>query len=784
MIAPAMPIDLLAKSPRGALRVTLQRHSFETEEAALRLFSTSGRWGRSWARFFRIEPSDTERMLLNLRVAGLFHDIGKANADFDAMVRGKAVAQCLRHEHLSALVLHLPSVRAWLRQSSALDLEVITAAVLSHHIKASEGGERRWCQPQGKTSVVHYLQHPEVTAILEKVAALAGLPGTPEITKKPWGEAPPWSEAHRQGVQAAREFRRALRDGTGQRHGRRSLLLAVKAGLICADSASSGLTREGLGLEWINDAQGEAIGPDEIRTKLIDRRIAQWEKKSGKAFTFHAFQEGAARLGPRALLLAACGAGKTLAAWRWAESMARQREIGRVVFLYPTRGTATEGFRDYVAWAPEGDASLLHGTARYTLDRIQENPAERADGKADHGLTEAQERLYSLAYWPRRFFSATVDQFLGFMEHGYGGLCLLPVLADAAVIIDEVHSFDRQLFSNLVAFLRAFDVPVLCMTATLPPERRRQLRELGLAVYPGDEDRPQLADLEHEETAPRYRVREITGRGEARDRALAAYREGLRVLWVVNTVARCQDLADELSGALAETVLSYHSRFRLCDRERVHAATVSAFQQVDRRAIAVTTQVCEMSLDLDADVLITEIAPVSAVVQRMGRSNRHRRRGPDFRAEVLVYRPEKNLPYERAEIEAAERFLRDLGDGDVSQRRLAELLESHSPPERDADEFAHFLDGGYYATPASLRDIREFTESCMLLGDLPAVKAALDLREPTDAWVVEVPKKEVLPESQQPAWLPKWLKVADTSRYDPARGYRAVSTEATKAGTR
>ncbi len=114
---------------------------------------------------------------------------------------------------------------------------------------------------------------------------------------------------------------------------------------------------------------------------------------------------------------------------------------------------------------------LAHGTARYELEAMLTNPSEATAGK-DHQLTEQEERLFALGLWSRRYFSATVDQFLSFMEHSYTSLCLLPVLADSAIIIDEVHSFDQRMFKNLVAFLQAFDVPVLCMTATLPPSRR------------------------------------------------------------------------------------------------------------------------------------------------------------------------------------------------------------------------------------------------------------------------------------------------------------------------
>ena len=159
------------------------------------------------------------------------------------------------------------------------------------------------------------------------------------------------------------------------------------------------------------------------------------------------------------------GAGKTLAAWKWIQVQAGLRPVKRVLFLYPTRATATEGFKDYVSWAPEADASLIHGTGAYELDGMFENPPETDDHKPkDFGVDP---RLFSIAYWSKRVFSGTVDQFLAFLHHAYGPTCLLPVLVDSIVVIDEVHSFDPAMFSSLKAFLQEFDVPVLCMTATL-----------------------------------------------------------------------------------------------------------------------------------------------------------------------------------------------------------------------------------------------------------------------------------------------------------------------------
>lgn len=768
---------LLAKSPRGGRVVTLSEHLLDTERAATQVFRLDGRWGRNWCRFFRLKGTEEqEQFLLNLRVAGLMHDIGKANDDFqDAVTLPGFTAQTIRHEHLSALILHLPQVREWLRANRALDVEVITAAVLSHHLKAAEVGDWRWGQPHGKKSVQLFLRDPEVSTVLERIRTLIGSDHLPEVIVRAWDKRQTlWGEAQRDGRTTAWDFE----DEISRNPSRRAMLLAVKVGLIVADAVSSGLVREGHTLEkfdrWIETVVHTcAVGGDDVENKIILRRAASLSQR--KPFSFHRFQLCAAELGPRALLLAPCGSGKTMAAWKWAAAQAREREIGRVIFLYPTRGTATEGFRDYVGWAPEAEGAYVAGDSRHMLEAMSANPDEERNpatrGK-DFRLSEADERLFALGLWSRRFFSATVDQFLGFMEHSYRSLCLLPLLADAAVIVDEVHSFDRRMFKSLLAFLRAFDVPVLCMTATLSLSRQRQLVDAGLRAYPTPDEMSELADLETLEKHPRYRLASVSDRDEVLPHALEAFHAGRRVLWVINTVSRCQAAAKRLARELGERVICYHSRFRLADRQRIHAETVEAFQQRGCAAIAVTTQVCEMSLDLDADVLITEVAPPAALVQRFGRANRHLEdKDADFRALLFTYRHPKPAPYTLDEMETADKFLQELGWGEVSQRRLAEVLEDCSPREPRPDASSRLLDSGYYATPGVFRDAEEFTQPCVLDDDLDAVQSLLEQGKPYDSYVINVPQRWVERDAPREAWLPKFLGVARAAQSDPNYGF-------------
>jgi CRISPR-associated endonuclease/helicase Cas3 len=756
---------LLAKNRKHG-DLTLAQHLSDTEEAAMALFRPGSRWGRRWLEFFRLTAEDERLFLRELRVACLFHDIGKANEDFQLAVTSMPNRQQLfRHEHLSALVMSRPEVREWLRQGG-VDPDVCTAAVLSHHLKASEDGEHRWCAGRGVSAGVDLrFDDPEVAATLKRIAALLGVDppvlGAGRLAYPLGGQ---WGEAWGLGMKTAKNLRRRLPNDP-----RRRRLVAVKVGLIAADSVASGMFRVGDSIaEWVEQvAHAPALDASSIRRDVIDARLRHIGR--GTSPGLHPFQEKASEIGARGLLLAACGAGKTLAAWAWAARQAEARPIGRIIFLYPTRGTATEGFRDYAAWAPEGEATLLHGTAGYELERMRANPP---DSGRRHQLDEEESRLFALGRWQRRYFSATVDQFLSAMEHRYEALCLLPALADSAVIIDEVHSFDRSMFDALIAFLREFDVPVLCMTATLPEDRRVQLEAAGLRVFPSGQEAAALADLAAKERAPRYAVRRVADGETAFGIAQAAFAAGKRVLWVVNQVARAQRAAERLEAALGEPVLCYHSRFKLEDRQAAHQQTVAAFQQTQSAAIAVTTQVCEMSLDLDADVLITEEAPVTSLVQRFGRANRRLRR-PGVLADVVTYpMPDGGMrPYAPVDLDGVEAFLSSIDGKQTSQSDLARAVEGVATNETDATGDSSLFRSGYYALPRDFRDLDEFARPCVLTTEVGVFLDRKRRGQPTDGLIVPVPRRFVA--DGEALGLPPFLGVAEAAHYSMSRGFVA-----------
>ncbi|RCJ25728.1 CRISPR-associated protein Cas3 [Nostoc sp. ATCC 43529] len=766
-----MQQQLLAKSPKQNGEIlTIEKHLTDTENAVVAIFKQ--RILLNWCRFFGVK--DAKKFILNLRIAALFHDLGKANAEFDAAVNKKLKQQTLRHEWLSALILHLPNLRSWLASSKLdLDLEVITAAVLSHHLKASK---KEWGKPRTFIKQVElFLHHPEITNILQKIAEIAAIEGLNDELPEKWAANDSlWNQAYFDADEAGEKFGDDIYDNTE----RRSLLLAVKAGLMAADSVASAMFRENKLLEqWVDETlHAPVITAEELEKKILQPRYSHIEKKSGKKFDLHPFQEKAQEQGDRVLLLSGCGSGKTIFGYKWHQAALSRNQVGHIIFLYPTRGTATEGFKDYVSWAPETDASLVTGTAIYELMEMAANPDDNTlhEGKKDF---TTDERLFALGFWGKRFFSATVDQFLCFLTHGYSGLCLLPVLADSVIVIDEVHSFSRGMFDNLISFLQNFHIPVLCMTATLTKTRQEELKKAGLKVFPAATDE-KLREIEEH---LRYDVKFID-KDSAYSYAKSAYQDNkFRVLWVVNTVDRCRKIAGRredntgLEFDLNIEILTYHSRFKLKDRQKRHQETIAAFayETGERKpAIAVTTQVCEMSLDLDADVLITELAPISSLVQRFGRSNRHLSHGNEFRSQILVYEPPNIKPYQKEEIQAAKKFIDHIQGEKISQAQLAKALEDYSPSERYADGNCPFLEGGYWASFQSFRETDDYSVDAILSSDLKVVGELIEQKKPYDGYVLPVPNKFAHSQWKgRPEKLPRYLAIADANLYCPRRGF-------------
>lgn len=251
----------------------------------------------------------------------------------------------------------------------------------------------------------------------------------------------------------------------------------------------------------------------------------------------------------------------------------------------------------------------------------------------------------------------TVDQALLATLHTKHHFVRLWGLANRTVVLDEVHAYDvytSGLIQALIKWLRNLGASVVLMSATLPASKRRELLRSWHGV---DTDPPRapypritLADtgtVRAEGFAPGgRRVVTLKGIPEGLEAvAELAAREATKggcVLVVVNTVQRAQALYTMLAGAVPESVtLSlFHARFPADERTRLADAAVAAYGPQGRRpsrALLIATQVAEQSLDVDFDVLVTDLAPIDLLLQRAGRLHRHIRPRPAEHQDARMY---------------------------------------------------------------------------------------------------------------------------------------------------
>jgi CRISPR-associated endonuclease/helicase Cas3 len=448
----------------------------------------------------------------------------------------------------------------------------------------------------------------------------------------------------------------------------------------------------------------------------------------------------------------------------------------------PTTGTSTEHFKDY-ALESGIDASLTHSRASVDLTTIAGTTAEEETTAHNENAAEAarssleamRDKIESLALWGTPLVVTTTDTVLGLMANGRKSIYSLPAIMNSIIVFDEIHAFDDQLFGHLLVFLKNFpNLPVLLMTASLPQDRKLVLQQI----------RPDLACITGPpefELLKRYEIKYEANHYQILDSIEHCLKTQGKVLWVRNRVdwanSSYRDCLDRFGQAADVDV--YHSRFRYKDRAHRHRRVIDRFRNGKRGCILVATQVAEMSLDLSADLLITDLAPIPALIQRMGRLNRYSTPdSPGVPKHALVEplpAPFKinAKPYEPDELEQAKTWLRRLEAGNTAlcQRDLSEMFAEVSEAKEidfaEAERQAIFFSGLWQTRPGLTRE-QGYTMSVILQQDLDLCTDWDSWGEPTKDWLkryeVSIPIKETMLRWHRVAYLP--IAPQDAVSYD------------------
>jgi CRISPR-associated endonuclease/helicase Cas3 len=661
---------------------------------------------------FDIDAAAVANLLPLLQAAALLHDFAKVNSAFQAMLvakPGETRRQPVRHEILASwLLTDQDFFGRWFADLRCED-EVwsILWALAGHHLKMGDPARGSPLFNAGsETKTVDIpLALADVRDLLRDAArALGATSDPPKISNAQFETADDDEDGLEQRVTrfaetSCRAWNR-LRRNPGVV--RRTALL--KALLIAADVAGSALTADGESPEkWV---------PRELASRITLEALQPTIIKGTKGKAPHPFQEAVgASTRPATIVIAGCGNGKTTGAYLWAQRHAKGRKLW---FTYPTTGTASAGYQGYLHDHPDLRAALIHMRAQVDLQAI------RGNDKSDED--EEWLRLESLRAWGCQAVACTVDTVLGLFQNQRRPLFSFPAIAAGAFVFDEIHSYDARLFGSLLRFLRVFrGVPVLLMSASIPPGRMAELRKV-LGDRVGDEIRGDPAM----EGYQRYQLEPRNSAAACRTEVADALTAGKKVLWVCNTVADAVKEAKEArewAGIAPDKIITYHSRFRYRDRVQRQNQVIDEFayhtenglkaQRVKPGASLIfATQVCEMSLDISADLLVTAECPLPSLVQRLGRLNRYATADDPW--PCLVY-PFEGEPYNekpeliqtrgdhRTGMTAAREAVHEMAGQPCSQRHLADRLDAMIDVE-EFEDYSAWLDDGWLTEPAQLRD--------------------------------------------------------------------------------
>lgn len=375
------------------------------------------------------------------------------------------------------------------------------------------------------------------------------------------------------------------------------------------------------------------------------------------------------------IIEAPMGLGKTEIALLAAEQLAFKTGRNGIFMGLPTQATTNAMFVRVEEWlkllAKNQDENfsikLMHGKAGFNEEYRQ---IPNASNVGDAGAVVVNSWFSGKKSILTKFAVGTIDNLL-LMGLKQKHLFLKHLgFSDKVVIIDEVHAYDsymNQYLYKAIQWLGAYHVPMVILSATLPKEKRNALLKayyrgkygkhfkknvIAPVDWQNQQAYPLLSMLDGQEIK---QVTKFVGQSDQQPVELQVKRlqidddvliqavirkikHGGVAGIIVNTVKRAEQLARLVPDDVPLMVL--HSAFLAPDRathEQALEKVIGKHAKRPDQMIVIGTQVLEQSLDIDFDVMYTDIAPMDLLLQRAGRLHRHHIKRPPALAQPQLY---------------------------------------------------------------------------------------------------------------------------------------------------
>ncbi|MGQ9706882.1 MAG: CRISPR-associated helicase Cas3' [bacterium] len=313
---------------------------------------------------------------------------------------------------------------------------------------------------------------------------------------------------------------------------------------------------------------------------------------------------------------------------------------------------------------PNVDVALIHGLSELikveqeSTDVYEEGDDEEVENRADIESWFSHKKLALL----QQFGVGTIDQALFSVLRVKHFFLRLFGLAGKTVILDEVHAYDTYtstLILRLIEWLRAVNSRVVLLSATLPSNKRLELINAytGKDVDIGELKYPSIIATYGEKVYVEQQLPSnsyslgidwIDGPNpNLKDVLENEFSEDGCVVIIMNTIRRAQEMYKNLKENLSKDikVQLLHARFPYEDREKVEKRLLEMYGPPNKshrpkKSVLVSTQVVEQSMDLDFDVMISDLAPIDLLLQRAGRLHRHNRGKRRYERKLWIIEPE------------------------------------------------------------------------------------------------------------------------------------------------
>lgn len=325
------------------------------------------------------------------------------------------------------------------------------------------------------------------------------------------------------------------------------------------------------------------------------------------------------------LLRAPTGSGKTDASLLWASLQIQNKRADRLVIAMPTRFTSN-ALAINVAESMS-DTGLYHSSAWFTKfqEQIEKGNLEKQNADKIHELARLLETPVTVC---------TIDHLLMALTLTREDHHLITFnLANSCLVIDEADFYDNFTQANilvLLEILKYWKVPILLMSASLPESVLPSYQKIGYSVNEIIEDKS-------DSTRDRFEIKEIRNYSEVSEveDLLEQCIQNETAIIYVNTINKAIALYNwfneynQLHNTKVTPIL-YHSRFTEPDKKKkeqdlINALGKKAWINKKAKGIAILTQIGEMSINISADIMISEMCPIDRLVQRAGRISRFNR---------------------------------------------------------------------------------------------------------------------------------------------------------------